>query len=166
MRLYPCNSICGNDTECVFMQEKKKKLWPFLFYALSSLIDDIGSYILLRCPHNLRGLSWYNRNQQTIYAFNKSGRHLEFLIYEVIRGKTSAAIFEFWLAWQYYVRTRGKVGPLWIALFHSFPVISRFRRAKSEALDNIYSLFKQNIKSCNAKRRRQRRRTVKKEQWV
>ena len=34
-------------------------------------------------------------------------------------------------------------------------------RAKSEALDNIYSLFKQNIKSCNAKRRRQRRRTGK-----
>ena len=34
-------------------------------------------------------------------------------------------------------------------------------RAKSEAFDNIYSLFKQNIKSCNAKRRRQRRRTVK-----
>ena len=34
-------------------------------------------------------------------------------------------------------------------------------RAKSEAVDNIYSLFKQNIKSCNAKRRRQRRRTVK-----
>ena len=27
-------------------------------------------------------------------------------------------------------------------------------RAKSEALDNIYSLFKENIKSCNAKRRR------------
>ena len=27
-------------------------------------------------------------------------------------------------------------------------------RAKSEALDNIYILFKQNIKSCNAKRRR------------
>ena len=37
-------------------------------------------------------------------------------------------------------------------------------RAKSEALDNIYSLFKQNIKSCNAKRRKQRRRTVKKQQ--
>ena len=34
-------------------------------------------------------------------------------------------------------------------------------RAKREALDNIYSLFKQNIKSCNAKRRRQRQRTVK-----
>ena len=34
-------------------------------------------------------------------------------------------------------------------------------RAKSEALDNIYSFLKQNIKSCNAKRRRQRRRTVK-----
>ena len=31
-------------------------------------------------------------------------------------------------------------------------------RAKSEALDNFYSLFKQNIKSCNAKRRRQRER--------
>ena len=31
-------------------------------------------------------------------------------------------------------------------------------KAKS---DDIYSLFKQNIKSCNAKRRRQRRRTVK-----
>ena len=28
-------------------------------------------------------------------------------------------------------------------------------RAKSEAVDNIYSLFKQNIKWCNAKRRRQ-----------
>ena len=27
-------------------------------------------------------------------------------------------------------------------------------RAKSEALDNIYSLFKQNIKSCNAKQLR------------
>ena len=34
-------------------------------------------------------------------------------------------------------------------------------RAKTEALDNIYSLLKQNIKSCNAKRRRQRRRSVK-----
>ena len=34
-------------------------------------------------------------------------------------------------------------------------------RTKSEALDNIYSLFKQNIKSGNAKRRRQRWRTVK-----
>ena len=34
-------------------------------------------------------------------------------------------------------------------------------RAKSVALDNIKSLFKQNIKSGNAKRRRQRRRTVK-----
>ena len=27
-------------------------------------------------------------------------------------------------------------------------------RAKSEALDDIYSLFKQNTKSCKAKRRR------------
>ena len=34
-------------------------------------------------------------------------------------------------------------------------------RAKSEALDNIYSLFKQNIKSCDAKRRKQLRTTVK-----
>ena len=34
-------------------------------------------------------------------------------------------------------------------------------RAKSEALDNIYSLFKQNIKSFNAKRRKEHRRTVK-----
>ena len=34
-------------------------------------------------------------------------------------------------------------------------------RAKSKALDNISSLFKQNIKSCNANRRRQSRRTVK-----
>ena len=31
-------------------------------------------------------------------------------------------------------------------------------RAKSEALENIYSLLKQNIKSCYAKRRRQRER--------
>ena len=30
-----------------------------------------------------------------IHAFNKSGRHLEFLICDVICGKTSAAIFEF-----------------------------------------------------------------------
>ena len=61
-----------------------------------------------------------------IHAFNKSVRHLEFLIYDVIRktktSKTSAAIFEFWLAWEYHVRTRGKVRPLWIALFHSFPL--------------------------------------------
>ena len=34
-------------------------------------------------------------------------------------------------------------------------------RAKSEAVDKIYGLFKQNIKSCNAKRRRQRQRMVK-----
>ena len=34
-------------------------------------------------------------------------------------------------------------------------------RAQSEALDNIYSLFKQNIKWYNAKPRRQRRLTVK-----
>ena len=31
-------------------------------------------------------------------------------------------------------------------------------RARSEALDNIYRGFKQNMKSCDAKRRRQRRR--------
>ena len=37
-------------------------------------------------------------------------------------------------------------------------------RAKSETLDNIYILFKQNIKSCNAKWRRQGRRTEKKQQ--
>ena len=36
--------------------------------------------------------------------------------------------------------------------------LSIVSRAKSEALDNIYSLLKQNIKSCNAKRRRQRER--------
>ena len=35
------------------------------------------------------------KSSKTIHAFNKSGRHLEFLIYDVIRGKTSAAIFEF-----------------------------------------------------------------------
>ena len=38
-------------------------------------------------------------------------------------------------------------------------------RAKSEALDNIYSLLKQNIKSCNAKAAKVTR-TVKKEQKV
>ena len=32
----------------------------------------------------------------------------------------------------------------------------RLARAKSEALDNIFSFLRQNIKSCNAKRRRQR----------
>ena len=30
-----------------------------------------------------------------IHAFNKSGRHLEFLIYDVIRGKASVVIFKF-----------------------------------------------------------------------
>ena len=34
--------------------------------------------------------------------------------------------------------------------------IDLVRRAKSEALDNIYSLLLLNIKSCNTKRRRQR----------
>ena len=34
-------------------------------------------------------------------------------------------------------------------------------RAKREALVNIYSLLKQNIKSCNAKRRRHRKRQKK-----
>ena len=34
-------------------------------------------------------------------------------------------------------------------------------KAKSQALDNIYSLLKQNIKSRDAKRRRQLRRAVK-----
>ena len=33
--------------------------------------------------------------------------------------------------------------------------LSYLAGAKSEALDNIYSLLKQNIKSCYAKRRRQ-----------
>ena len=30
-----------------------------------------------------------------IHVFNKSGRHLELQIYDVIRGKASAAIFKF-----------------------------------------------------------------------
>ena len=30
----------------------------------------------------------------SIHAFNNSGRHLEFLIYDVSRGKISAAIIE------------------------------------------------------------------------
>ena len=33
-------------------------------------------------------------------------------------------------------------------------------RDKSEAVINIYSLLKQDIKSCNAERRRQRKRNV------
>ena len=46
--------------------------------------------------------------------------------------------------------------------FEMISIIYRdLARAKSEALDNIYSLFKQNIKWCNAKPRRQRRLTVK-----
>ena len=51
---------------------------------------------------------------------------------------------------------------------HSLPLqnevqllICRFSRAKSEALFNIYSLLKHNIKSCNVKRRRQRERQKK-----
>ena len=38
-------------------------------------------------------------------------------------------------------------------------------RAKSEALDNIFRLFKQNIKSCDAKRRRQRERWKHNNRW-
>ena len=41
-------------------------------------------------------------------------------------------------------------------------IIIDLARAKSEALDNICSLFKQSMKSCNAKWWRQRRRMVKK----
>ena len=42
------------------------------------------------------------------------------------------------------------------------PSKGELARAKSEALDSIYSLFKQNIKSCNAKRRKhERRKTLK-----
>ena len=40
-------------------------------------------------------------------------------------------------------------------------IYSQLARAKSKNLDNIYSSFKQHIKSYNAKRRRQRWRTVK-----
>ena len=40
-------------------------------------------------------------------------------------------------------------------------IYSQLGRAKSENLGNIYSSFKQNIKSCKAKRRRQLWRTVK-----
>ena len=58
-----------------------------------------------------------------------------------------------------------RVQPFVLALRHSvFLAVKRLNmdlaKAKSEALDNIYSSFK-HIKSCNAKRRRQRRRTVK-----
>ena len=45
--------------------------------------------------HNFQGHISQSVSTQFIHAFNKSGRHLEFLIYDVIRGKTSAAIFEF-----------------------------------------------------------------------
>ena len=33
-------------------------------------------------------------------------------------------------------------------------ILKQLLKKRSEALDNIYSLFKQNIKSCNAKRLR------------
>ena len=47
-------------------------------------------------------------------------------------------------------------------------MIDRFSEAKSEALDNIYSLLKKkNTNSCNAKRLRQRRRIdSEKQQYV
>ena len=52
-------------TQSVFLCRKKKSLTVF--------VGAIGSYILLRCQHNLRGLSWYNRNEQTIYAIISLG---------------------------------------------------------------------------------------------
>ena len=39
-------------------------------------------------------------------------------------------------------------------------------RAKSKALDNIYSLLKQNIKSCNAIKVAKATRMVKKQQFI
>ena len=45
-----------------------------------------------------------------------------------------------------------KLGNEWLVLMIDLA------RAKSEALDNIYGSLKQNIKSCNAKRRRRRER--------
>ena len=56
---------------------------------------------------------------------------------------------------------RYKVG-MCIGLFSFLNIVMScidLARAKSEAPDNIYSLLKQDIKSCNAKRRRQRERT-------
>ena len=47
-------------------------------------------------------------------------------------------------------------------LYNTYSVIYVYlARAKSKALDIIYSLLKQNIESCNAKRRRQRERLKK-----
>ena len=48
--------------------------------------------------------------------------------------------------------------PLWI--------IYRFSQGKSEALFNIYSLLKQNIKSCNAKKNGEDKENGKKQQEV
>ena len=62
------------------------------FPLLSSLTNSVAKLSFVSMSSRYRdSLSVF----LCIHAFNKPGRHLEFLIYDVIRGKTSAAIFEF-----------------------------------------------------------------------
>ena len=133
----------NNPRSCKYGRKKKRKnaLCDFPVHGctreqngspyFSSIVWRLCQERLLRSRNFATIITWrdisplfssdYN-GPYPIHASNKTGRHVELLIYDVIRGKTSAAIFEFWLAWEYLVRTRGKVRPLWIALFHYFPV--------------------------------------------
>ena len=67
-----------------------------------SLKESLANAICLRCFAQFQRncIEKLNTKQKTdnrfsIHDFNKSRHHLEFLIYDVIREKTSAAIFEF-----------------------------------------------------------------------
>ena len=76
-----------------------------LISVLTSQFTGKGNISLLKRAHKLEKnemkvhlvlvVLLSSSRQVSLHAFNKSGRHLEFLIYDVIRGKNSAAIFEF-----------------------------------------------------------------------
>ena len=66
--------------------------------AFGARVEIIFAHILV-FPACAIEVQHINENSPTIHASYKSGRHLELLIYDVIRGKTSAAIFEFRSCW-------------------------------------------------------------------
>ena len=61
--------------------------------AISSFIS-CTNMALPQCFHGNFRIALYNLYLHSIHAFNKSGRHLECLMNDVIRGTISSAIIE------------------------------------------------------------------------